>query len=160
MTTFATIILITSTNNMNYIKEILYEKGLSVNELAVKLGISRQALSRQIQGKMLVETAERIAIALEVPLWRLFASTQSLESVGEDKLVAFFHHKGHSKIPTTMEEMMTILKEWREDEFHKICHRHDIQHMRERFASNDAIQRLIDALCEELEGCHCSNPQQ
>lgn len=159
MTTFATTILITSTKNMNYIKEILYEKGLSVNELAVKLGISRQALSRQIHGKMLVETAERIAIALEVPLWRLFASTQSIESFGEDKLVAFFHHKGHSKIPTTMEEMMTILKEWREDEFHKICHRHDIQHMRERFANNDAIQRLIDALCEELEGCNYSNPQ-
>ena len=55
------------------IKEILKEKGMTVQELAEKLGISRQALSRQIQGKLLVETAQGIADALGVPLWQLFA---------------------------------------------------------------------------------------
>ena len=55
------------------IKEILKEKGMTVQELADKLGISRQALSRQIQGKLLVETAQVIADALDVPLWQLFA---------------------------------------------------------------------------------------
>lgn len=61
---------------MTRIKEILKEKGMSVAELAELLGISRQALSKQIQGKMLVETAERIATALNVPLWQLFASPE------------------------------------------------------------------------------------
>ena len=55
-------------------QEILKEKGLTVNQLADMLEISRQALSKQIQGKMLVETAQRIAEALDVPMWQLFAS--------------------------------------------------------------------------------------
>lgn len=59
---------------MTRIKEILREKQLTVNDLAEMLGISRQALSKQIQGKMLVETAERIATALNVHMWQLFAS--------------------------------------------------------------------------------------
>ena len=60
--------------NMTRIKEILKEKGLTLNELADMLGISRQALSKQAKGIMLVETAEKIAAMLDVPLWQLFAS--------------------------------------------------------------------------------------
>ena len=52
---------------MTRIKEILKEKGITVQELADMLEISRQALSKQIQGKMLVETAQRIASKLDVP---------------------------------------------------------------------------------------------
>ena len=60
--------------NMTRIKEILKEKKLTLNELADKLGVSRQALSKQAKGIMLVETAEKIAAMLDVPLWQLFAS--------------------------------------------------------------------------------------
>lgn len=56
------------------------EKNMSVNELADILGISRQALSKQIQGKMLVETAQKIATALSVPIWQLFTSPSEVES--------------------------------------------------------------------------------
>ena len=63
---------------MTRIKEILKEKGLTVNQLADLLEISRQALSKQIQGKMLVETAQRIAEALDVPMWQLFASPEEV----------------------------------------------------------------------------------
>lgn len=65
---------------MTRIKEILKEKGLTVNQLADMLEISRQALSKQIQGKMLVETAQRIAEALNVPMWQLFASPEEVRS--------------------------------------------------------------------------------
>lgn len=51
---------------------------MTVNELAERLNISRQALSRQIQGKMLIETAERIANALNVPIWQLFVSEKDV----------------------------------------------------------------------------------
>ena len=51
---------------------------MTVNELAERLNISRQALSRQIQGKMLIETAERIANALNVPIWQLFVSEEDV----------------------------------------------------------------------------------
>lgn len=64
---------------MTRIKEILKEKGLTINDLAEMLDISRQALSKQIQGKMLVETAERIASALNVPMWQLFASLDEVQ---------------------------------------------------------------------------------
>lgn len=65
------------------VKEIVKEKGMSIGELADRLGISRQALSKQIQGKLLVETAERIAQALEVPVWQLFVSeAEILENHG------------------------------------------------------------------------------
>ena len=62
----------------NRIKEILSSRGLNVSNLADTLGISRQALSRQISGKMLVETAERIAEALGVELWELFADGRDI----------------------------------------------------------------------------------
>ena len=52
---------------------------MTVNQLADKLNISRQALSKQIQGKMLIETAQRIADALDVPLWQLFASPDDVK---------------------------------------------------------------------------------
>lgn len=55
------------------VKEILKEKGMTLNELAEILGVTRGAVSRQIKGKMLIETAERIAKALDVPMWQLFA---------------------------------------------------------------------------------------
>lgn len=67
------------------IKEILKERGMTVQELADKLGISRQALSRQIQGKLLVETANTIADALDVPLWQLFAEPGEMTGNGELK---------------------------------------------------------------------------
>jgi transcriptional regulator with XRE-family HTH domain len=60
------------------IKEILSEKNMTVQDLADKLGVSRQALSRQIGGKLLVETAEKIAQVLDVPLWRLFAREEEI----------------------------------------------------------------------------------
>ena len=59
---------------MNRIKDILKEKGKSQKDLAEQMGVSSQALGKQIAGKMLVETAERIATALDVPMWQLFAS--------------------------------------------------------------------------------------
>lgn len=58
------------------VKEILKEKGMTVQGLADKLGVSRQVLSRQIHGKLLVETAERIAAAIGVPTWQLFSSEE------------------------------------------------------------------------------------
>jgi transcriptional regulator with XRE-family HTH domain len=54
------------------IKEVLKEKGMTQQELADKLGISRQALGKQINGKLLVETAQRIADALGVSITELF----------------------------------------------------------------------------------------
>jgi len=54
------------------IKEILKEKGMTQQELADKMGKSRQALDRQLKGKLLVDTAQDIADALGVSITELF----------------------------------------------------------------------------------------
>lgn len=54
------------------IKEVLKQKGMTQQELADKLGKSRQALDRQLKGKLLVETAQEIANAIGVPIAELF----------------------------------------------------------------------------------------
>ena len=83
------------------IKEILKEKGITLNQLAEKMGVSRQALSRQVGGKLLVEKAEEIATALDVPLWQLFASVEEVQK-GKDDIVC--PHCGNSiKIRLTKE---------------------------------------------------------
>lgn len=65
---------------MARIKDILKDKGMTVQELSDKMNVSKQALSKQIQGKMLIETAQRIADTLEVPIWQIFASPEDIKS--------------------------------------------------------------------------------
>lgn len=91
---------------MTRIKEILKEKGMSVAQLADALSISRQALSKQIAGKMLLETAERIATALNVPVWQLFVSPDEVSV--KDELTALVQHKGKFYEARTIEELKEI----------------------------------------------------
>ena len=65
---------------MNRIKEILKEQGITINELADKLGISRVTLSTQINGTANIVSYEKIATALNVPMWKLFASPEEIQS--------------------------------------------------------------------------------
>ncbi len=65
---------------MNRIKEILKEQGVTINELADKLGISRVTLSTQINGTANIVSYEKIATALNVPMWQLFASPEEIQS--------------------------------------------------------------------------------
>lgn len=60
---------------MNYrIKDVCDEKGIKVNSIAEKVGISLPALYNIVNGKMSpkVETLEKIASALNVPITDLF----------------------------------------------------------------------------------------
>ena len=55
------------------IKQAIKESGSSVGELAQKMGVSRQAISRQINGaNITVETVQKIADALGLPVGQLF----------------------------------------------------------------------------------------
>ena len=56
------------------IKELIKEKGMSVNALAEKMGITRVGLSQHINGNPSVEVLERIADALGVDVTELFDS--------------------------------------------------------------------------------------
>ena len=54
------------------VKAILKDKQLTLNDLAKKLGISRQALYLQINNNPRISTLQRIADALGVPVGQLF----------------------------------------------------------------------------------------
>ena len=64
---------------MNRIKDILKEQGLTINELAEKMGLNRVTLSTQINGTANIASYEKIATALNVPMWQLFASPNEIE---------------------------------------------------------------------------------
>lgn len=60
------------------IKEVIKEEGLSVQEVADRLGISRVGLSQHINGNPSYEVLERIANAMNVEVWRFFASKDQI----------------------------------------------------------------------------------
>ena len=86
------------------IKEILKEKGITLSQLADTMGVSRQALSRQVAGKLLVEKAEEIANALNVPIWQLFVSPNEVAG-GGDELTASIRYQGKFFNTTSKEEL-------------------------------------------------------
>lgn len=70
---------------MNYrIKEICDLKGIKVKSIIDKVGISLPALYNIVNGKMSpkMETLEKIAEALEVPMWQLFVDP---DKIGDNK---------------------------------------------------------------------------
>ena len=54
------------------IKEVIREKGLSIKDVAEKIGISSPSLSAAINGNPTKDTLEKIASALDVPISELF----------------------------------------------------------------------------------------
>lgn len=95
------------------IKEILKEKGMTLQELADKMDVSRQALSRQVAGKLLVEKAEEIACMLDVPMWQLFVSPK--EVVGNGSFVAFVKAGIKTYHANSVSELEKIVQEIKEN---------------------------------------------
>lgn len=60
------------------IKELIKEKGYTQQQFADKIGMSRVGLAQIVNGKPSYPTLEKIAEALEVPMWQLFASPEEV----------------------------------------------------------------------------------
>lgn len=58
------------------IKELMDEKGIKSIQLSEMIGISKVSVSNLLNGKLQPSfaTLEKIATALQVPMWQLFAS--------------------------------------------------------------------------------------
>lgn len=63
------------------IKEIMQEKGITQRKLAEDIGVAEISLSRSLRGNPTLDTLERIATALNVPITELF-STDKQELCG------------------------------------------------------------------------------
>lgn len=61
------------------IKELLKEKRLTQQALADKVGVSYQSMKQTLNAPSVTTyTLEKIATALDVPLWQLFASPEDV----------------------------------------------------------------------------------
>ncbi len=54
------------------IKELCKEKSITISTLAESMGIKQESLSRAINGNPTIETLQKIADALNVPITELF----------------------------------------------------------------------------------------
>jgi len=59
------------------VKEIIKQKGFTMQEFADKLGIARVSLTKTINGNPTIDTLEKIAIALGVHVSELFEQPET-----------------------------------------------------------------------------------
>lgn len=59
------------------VKEICKEQGITIGELADRMQMVRESLSRAINGNPTLETLEKISSALDVPITELFEQPKS-----------------------------------------------------------------------------------
>ena len=85
------------------IKEVIKEKGMTITELADKMGINRVNLSNMVNGNPTVETLNKIATALNVPITELFSAGAN------EELTALIQHKGDYYKATTIAELENIV---------------------------------------------------
>lgn len=87
------------------VKDIIKEKGLTMQEVSDRIGIVRDTLTRQINGNPTVETLQRIADALEVTVPELFTSQSS-----SSDFTALIDYKGELKRFNSVDELKRFLE--------------------------------------------------
>lgn len=73
------------------VKEICKEQGITIGELADRMQMVRESLSRAINGNPTLETLEKIANALGVPVTELFEKSSDGKVVGFVKVGDIVH---------------------------------------------------------------------
>lgn len=63
------------------VKDLIKQKGMTMQQFADMLGVTRDTLTRNINGNPTLETLERIANALEVDITELFTKKTSRSEV-------------------------------------------------------------------------------
>lgn len=93
------------------IKEVLEEKGISVVDLAEKLGVTRGACYNYINGNPTVEILNRIADAINVPVTYLFE--QKNQKPQEEHNIEFYVSIDGEMIKISKDEILNFLKQTR-----------------------------------------------
>lgn len=62
----------------NRIKNLIKKKGFTQEQFAQKMGVTRMSLVKTLSGNPSYETLQRIAEALGVEMWELFASKEDV----------------------------------------------------------------------------------
>ena len=86
------------------VKEIIREKGMTMQEVSDKIGIVRDTLTRQINGNPTIETLQKIADALDVSVPELFAPQSG------SNFTALIDNNGELKRFDSAEELRRFLE--------------------------------------------------
>ena len=97
---------------MNRIELLIKEKGYNMTSFAEKMNTTRQNLYAILKSPS-YPTLEKVAEALNVPMWELFVSPNDIISTNED-LTALIQHKGDFYKATTIAELEGIVEKIKE----------------------------------------------
>lgn len=90
-------------------------KGFTNVSLGEKMGVSKQAVGQMLKAESLTTASlEKIAIALDVPMWQFFASPEEVCAATQKKdtdFAAFIRYKGIHYTADSLEEFNTIVEE-------------------------------------------------
>lgn len=88
------------------IKEICKQKGVSIADLADRVGLKRESLSRMINGNSgtTLDTLKKIADVLEVKLTDLFEKKES-------DIIGFLRVHGYLKQVTSLEDLKQLVED-------------------------------------------------
>lgn len=77
------------------IKEILQQQNMRQQDLADKIGVSLSAVKQMLNAESLTtSTLNKIANALEVPMWQLFASREEVLNDNNNDVLGVCPHCG------------------------------------------------------------------
>lgn len=93
---------------MNRIELLIKEKGYNMTSFAEKMNTTRQNLYAILKSPS-YPTLEKVAEALDVPMWQLFESPE--EVTGDNELTALIQHKKDFYKAVTIEELKKIVTE-------------------------------------------------
>lgn len=135
-----------------HLKEWMKKRNMTSVELAERVGVTKTMVSYWLTGRNFpsLDNIEVISSVLDVPVWQLLG-LDIPEDIPPRKMIAFFHYQDKSYTPTSVGEVMEILKTWHFEEFHRQCHQYDFEHIREKYAGNKEIQELMDSLSALLD---------
>lgn len=85
------------------VKDICKENGITIGELADRMQMVRESLSRAINGNPTLDTLERIATALNVPITELF-------STDKQELCGHVEYKGIIYRINSFDDLEKVLK--------------------------------------------------
>lgn len=90
-------------------------KGFTNVSLGEKMGVSKQAVGQMLKAESLTTASlEKIAIALDVPMWQLFASPEEVANVPQETntdFAAFVRYNGIHYTADTLEEFLKQVEE-------------------------------------------------
>lgn len=91
---------------MHRIKELIKERGLTQEEFASQLGMTRVAFNQMINRNPSLSSLKKIADALGVQMWELFATR---DEVGSEELIAFIRYRGQIYTATSVKELSWVI---------------------------------------------------